>query len=266
MLRTSAHPENNRFFCQKIGKGPNLLIALHGFSKSSAVFQKLEQKIGKTYTILAIDLPFHGKTLWEENHYTQKDLSLFIEELLLQYGASQFSLMGHSLGGRIALTLAPAFSGRLAHLCLLAPDGLSTRRMTVPEILPLSVRKIIAKRLHQPAPLLKLAKVLHQIHLLDGFTIKYLNYHLDDPKRRDRLLKTWVSLVDFKVGKQQLLTLSKMNPQLRMVLVLGKKDPLIRVKSLQKKLRGNPNLEIKVLDQGHHLIGKELAEILLDLA
>jgi pimeloyl-ACP methyl ester carboxylesterase len=48
------------------GTGQKLILCLHGYGESLESFQFLEKYIGKEYTLIAIDLPFHGKTQWNE--------------------------------------------------------------------------------------------------------------------------------------------------------------------------------------------------------
>src|SRR5882724_5510260 len=51
---------------QRTGNGRRPLIAFHGYSDSANSFNLLEEYMGNDYTLIAIDMPFHGKTDWKE--------------------------------------------------------------------------------------------------------------------------------------------------------------------------------------------------------
>ena len=135
--------------------------------------------------------------------------------------------------------------------------------MTIPELLPRPLRRLITKSLNNSNWFLQLAKLLFRLKIIDAFSLKYLQHNLGNPERRERLLKTWISIADFKINLKKIKATWKVNPELITTVVLGKRDPLIDLKKIQKKLGKHPNLRIEILDKGHQLIGKELAEIIL---
>ncbi len=98
------------------GSGEKLLICLHGFGESALHFKCLAPALGDTYTIIALDMPLHGKT--------EDDLPALIAQLLEQHGRQRFSLMGYSMGGRLALCVIEKMAAQVDELILLAPDGL----------------------------------------------------------------------------------------------------------------------------------------------
>jgi pimeloyl-ACP methyl ester carboxylesterase len=48
------------------GTGPRVLFAFHGYGESGASFDFLAGALGGAFTVVAIDLPFHGATVWRE--------------------------------------------------------------------------------------------------------------------------------------------------------------------------------------------------------
>jgi len=117
--------EGNRLAYCKIGYGPVMLIAFHGFGQSRRVFQPVNQSIGHRFTVFAIDLFFHGNSQYASSQLlTKTDWQRLIGAFLDAQRVDRFSLMGFSLGGRFALTTAEAFSDRLDQLILIAPDGI----------------------------------------------------------------------------------------------------------------------------------------------
>jgi hypothetical protein len=49
------------------GNGLKILLCFHGYGTSGYQFHLLEKELGTEYTMIAIDFPFHGSTVWKEN-------------------------------------------------------------------------------------------------------------------------------------------------------------------------------------------------------
>ena len=86
------------------GKGPTLVM-LHGLFGSLDNFRSVSLHMERSLTVLRVDLPGHGKSP------TTTDLSFpsMAQAVLLeleQLGVKEFSLLGHSLGGKVAMAMA----------------------------------------------------------------------------------------------------------------------------------------------------------------
>ncbi len=109
--------------------GLKLLFAFHGFDNDANDFRIFEKVFGKRYTIVAINLFFHGKS--DHSHVNMRKMYFSTEillelfnQVLFNFPANDFPFMGFSLGGRIILELLPYFSKRIDRVILLAADGL----------------------------------------------------------------------------------------------------------------------------------------------
>src|SRR5438552_14687033 len=123
--------KNSTINYYRFGSGLNVVICFHGYGEDAASFGLLEKFAGNQYSFISIDLPFHGKTVWNEGlNFTHKDLLEILKEILSQTNRQpavsneKLSIMGFSLGGRIVLSLYQAMPGQIEKLILLAPDGL----------------------------------------------------------------------------------------------------------------------------------------------
>ena len=52
------------FHYRQFGSGNKLLFCFHGYGRDSDSFNFLDTPLGDQYTIIAIDMPFHGLTKW----------------------------------------------------------------------------------------------------------------------------------------------------------------------------------------------------------
>lgn len=118
--------EGNRLAYHKIGHGPATLVAFHGFGQSGPVFGPANETIGQRFTVLAVDLFFHGDSHYVGGHLlTKTGWQRLIGAFLEAQRIDRFSIMGFSLGGRFALAIVEAFADRLDQLMLIAPDGIT---------------------------------------------------------------------------------------------------------------------------------------------
>ena len=95
------------------GKG-QVVILIHGNSHSSKSFyNQLEGPLGENFHLIAIDLPGHGESLPSndpKNTYNLPGYARVIHSILNQLKISNPVLLGHSLGGHIALELSKMVS------------------------------------------------------------------------------------------------------------------------------------------------------------
>ena len=86
------------------GEGKPLLI-LHGFLGSLDNWQSVAKELAATYQVFILDIRNHGKSFHDPKHdYASmvEDVRYFIDHL----GLSEVSLIGHSMGGKIAMSFA----------------------------------------------------------------------------------------------------------------------------------------------------------------
>lgn len=104
-------------------------LALHGWLDNAASFDRIAPLLPNLY-LVAIDLPGHGKS----SHYAPESQVHFIDyvinaiKLVDHLRWDKFALLGHSLGGAIASTLAGTIPERISHVGII--DGLGP--MTTP--------------------------------------------------------------------------------------------------------------------------------------
>ncbi len=104
---------------ERSGNGAPILL-LHGFTGSTAVWTPLRKALDGEYTIIAVDLPGHGKSATPSDH-SRFALSLLAHDLahvLDQLGVTRTAVIGYSMGGRAALQFALSHPERISALVL----------------------------------------------------------------------------------------------------------------------------------------------------
>ena len=99
-----------------LGKGAPMVI-LHGLFGSSDNWQSQAKKLAEFYTVYLVDLRNHGHSFWSPAHtyaLMAEDVHNLIEELNLK----NIILIGHSMGAKVAMTLAQQHPNLLDKLIL----------------------------------------------------------------------------------------------------------------------------------------------------
>jgi len=90
------------------------VVLLHGFTHTGASWDPVVAALGESYRALALDIPGHGSA----SDRSPVTLEGVVEDLNT-LAPKQFTLVGYSMGGRIALHAALALPGRIERLILI---------------------------------------------------------------------------------------------------------------------------------------------------
>lgn len=101
------------------GQGDPLII-IHGGGDGARAWMKNMIELSKDYAIYVPDLPGFGLSQPIDGHYYIPELVEFVDEFSHQLGLKSFHLMGHSLGGGIALSYALKFPQKITKLVLVS--------------------------------------------------------------------------------------------------------------------------------------------------
>lgn len=96
------------------------IIFLHGFTGSSKTWESIINQLPTTVRCIAVDLLGHGRTEDppEFERYQMHEQVLDLHFLFISLQVSNFTLIGYSMGGRIALAYALGFPDQVKHLVL----------------------------------------------------------------------------------------------------------------------------------------------------
>jgi len=114
----------------RAGRGPALLL-LHGIGDSSATWAKQLPLLAERFTVLAPDLLGHGASDRPRADYSVPAYACGMRDLMALLDIDRATVIGHSLGGGIAMQMAYQFPELVERLVLVAPGGVG------PEVHPL---------------------------------------------------------------------------------------------------------------------------------
>jgi pimeloyl-ACP methyl ester carboxylesterase len=133
MARTSARSDGlepreltvhgHRVSYRTAGRGPVLLL-LHGIADSSQTWAPVTAALARRYTLVAPDLLGHGDSATPRGDYSLGAHANGVRDLLTALGHGRVTVVGHSLGGGIAMQFAYQFPERCERLVLVSSGGL----------------------------------------------------------------------------------------------------------------------------------------------
>jgi len=106
------------------GDGP-LIVLIHGITGNSAQWEPVMESLRDRYTVFAPDLLGHGESAKPRGDYSLGAYASGIRDLLIGLGAEPATVVGHSLGGGIAMQLAYQFPERCGRLVLVSSGGIA---------------------------------------------------------------------------------------------------------------------------------------------
>ena len=111
---------NGEVYCyRESGEGDEVIILLHGLAETSKVFwRKFIPYFQKNYKIIAIDLRGHGNSEKTISGYAPEDQAQLISQIIHLLGIEAPIILGHSLGGIIAIQLAISYPKDLSKLII----------------------------------------------------------------------------------------------------------------------------------------------------
>jgi pimeloyl-ACP methyl ester carboxylesterase len=107
----------------RAGEGPALLL-LHGIGNNCQTWAGVIDRLAETHTVIAPDLLGHGRSDKPRGDYSIAAYANGMRDLLSVLDIEQATVVGHSLGGGIALQFAYQFPERCQRLALVGSGGL----------------------------------------------------------------------------------------------------------------------------------------------
>jgi len=108
---------------QIAGSGPPLLL-LHGFPQTKMIWHRVAPALAEHFTVIASDLRGYGASskppgLTDHSNYSKRAMASDQGQLMNALGFSQYSVLGHDRGGRVAHRLALDYGDQVNKLMVL---------------------------------------------------------------------------------------------------------------------------------------------------
>jgi pimeloyl-ACP methyl ester carboxylesterase len=252
-IRLHGHPVSYR----ETGSGPVVLL-IHGITSSSGAWSDVIPALAETHTVVAPDLLGHGGSAKPRGDYSLGAYASGLRDLLAALGHERATVVGHSMGGGIAMQLAYQFPERVERLALVSSGGLGhevglvLRAATLPGanlVLPLITARVPRDALLGAGHLLRFAGRRTRADVRGtafGLT------SLADPEARRAFVHTARSILDHtgqRVSALDRLYLAEGMPTL---IMWGDRDPMIPVEHGLAAHEAIPHSRLELFEGAGH--------------
>lgn len=249
--------QNSTVHYRIFGEGKGLIFCFHGYGREGDTFYVLEKRIGIQYTIVAIDVPYHGKTQWNDELVMRPEyLVLLVNNIRrkLFNDTRPFILLGFSMGGRIAMHLTMLMAENVRKLVLLAPDGLNYnfwRRIATHTWVG---NKLLTYTINHPGWAMYVINKAEKWRVLPASMANFVRFYIEDKNHRLKLYNRYMSMRAFDPSLKKLKReIENYNIQVR--LLFGKFDKIIPSAGGKNFMKGiAPFCKMYQIEAGHNLL------------
>ena len=240
------------------GNGPRILFAFHGYGETGASFSFIGAALeaaDPSWTLIAIDLPFHGRTEWKEGLSFAPEQLYEIMQAIAGQPSPPWRLLGYSMGGRIVLQLLGDHPRSVDKVILLAPDGMKVNLWYRIATRTAAGNRLFRWTMRQPGWLFLLLRLCHALRLVNPSIYKFAVHYIDDRQVRKDLYIRWTAMHQFQPHLATIAAIIRRR-NLRVSLVYGRHDRIIRWERAERfRHRGIADqCQLILLDAGHQLL------------
>lgn len=240
------------------GNGEKPLLCFHGFNRSPWDYRVFEKELGSIYTFYSFYLFFYGESrVIEKDSITKKEFRELLLKFLDEQKIEKFSVMGFSLGGRLALMLTELFPERIEEVFLLAPDGLKKNSWHHQGLSSIAGRRLFKYLVESPVFFFKIASVLKKRKLIPESLYNFALFHMENEEKRKKVYNVWMAMRKLIPDLKKIFQAAK-EYALQIHIIFGKYDKVIPHKilvPLPEHLQGK--IVKHIWNSGHFLLNEK---------
>jgi pimeloyl-ACP methyl ester carboxylesterase len=237
--------------------GPVVLL-VHGMASSSATWDSVIEPISEHAIVVAPDLPGHGESAAAGGDQSLGSLASSLRDVLLTLGHDRATVVGHSLGGGVAMQFAYQFPQACDRLVLVSAGGLGRdvalflRALAFPG-LDLIIPPAFAPKLHQAGA--SVVRLLGRmgIHPRPSFEEIWRDYGMLSRKDTRRAffatLRAVIDPAGQRVSATDRLYLAAAVPTL---ILWGARDSIIPVRHAHEAHQAIPGSRLEIFERAGH--------------
>lgn len=239
------------------GSGP-LLVLIHGMAGHAENWRAVIEPLGLRQTVIAPDFPGHGLSAPGGGDYSLGSLAGELRDLLLTLGHERATLVGHSLGGGVAMQFTYQFPEMVERLVLVASGGLG------PDVSPIlraaalpgadlfisataGIGGRLGSTLGRGLGMLGMRPSADVAEVARGYA------SLADGERRKAFLATLRAVVGTEGQRVAALDRLYLAEALPLLILWGERDPIIPVAHAEAAHRALPGSRLEVFEEVGHM-------------
>jgi pimeloyl-ACP methyl ester carboxylesterase len=251
------------------GSGPALVL-IHGLTGSSTTWREVMPTLAERFTVIAPDLLGHGESAKPRGDYSLGAFASGIRDLLVTLGVERATVVGHSLGGGVAMQMAYQFPERCERLVLVNSGGLGKEVHAILRAVSLPGSELVLPFVLVPQ-VQRLLATIGGVASKAGFKMGvrgaeiWRSYTgLTETRGRIAFIHTVRSVIDFtgqRVSARDRLYLAQEIPTL---IVWGDADRIIPVEHAHAAHELMPGSTLRIIEGADHFVPFETPEEFLD--
>lgn len=239
------------------GSGPPVVL-VHGIGDSSATWEAVLPALARTHLVIAPDLLGHGHSDKPRADYSVAAYANGIRDLMGVLGVQRATLVGHSLGGGVAMQFAYQFPDRTERLVLVGTGGAG------PDVTPLlravslpGAQAVLAGMQLQPVRW-QTGLVVDALRMLgtdlgrDATDLLRVIDSLPDATARAAFVRTLRAVVDWRGQVVTMLDRCYLTRGMPTLLVWGERDAVVPVEHGRTAHRAMPGSRLEIFDDAGH--------------
>ena len=253
--------ENTQIIYRVIEGDPSLTILfLHGLGENLRTWEKMENQLKIPFRLLLVDLPGHGQSpLQRRTDYSHDNLANLLWEFVDDIGAGDLMIVGHSLGGNLALRMAAMRPEKMKGLFLLSPSVFDTHGFPFPRLITNNIflrpflNAVIRRTVRSPGRLAKILQqaVFDETIVDEGLIERIIKPMIDNPKS----YLTLIYLFRDSSRNRKLPDFRKI--QVPVLVINGAEDPWIKPEEALRLTNLLPKSELVLLPFCGHMPQEE---------
>ena len=251
------------------GQGEVVLL-LHGMAGSSATWRSVIGPLSRKYRVIAPDLIGHGQSDKPRSDYSLGAFAVFLRDLLDELGVTSATIVGHSLGGGVAMQFTYQHPDYCQRLILISSGGLGQEVGWALRLLSAPGAELILPII-APSPVLAggekvrswLARFGIQTPRGDEIWSAYSSFA--DKETRHSFLRTLRSVVDYRGQSVSALNRLGVKADTPTMAIWGDQDAIIPVEHAFAAHEARPGTRLEVLTGVGHFPQVEKPTEVVDL-
>lgn len=245
------------------GEGPALLL-IHGIGDNSSTWSEIIPHLAENHTVIAPDLLGHGRSDKPRADYSVAAYANGMRDLLSVLGIDKVTVVGHSLGGGVAMQFAYQFPHMVDRLVLVSAGGVTKDVHPFLRLISMPVVNEALKLLRLPgamAAVRAVGDVVSRVHgsplrpgamLHDTPDLVRVLGDLPDPTAYEAYLRTLRSVVDWRGQVVTMLDRCYLTENLPVQLIWGACDSVIPVAHAHMAHAAMPGSRLDIFENAGH--------------
>ncbi|MDO3639885.1 alpha/beta fold hydrolase [Mycolicibacterium arseniciresistens] len=251
------------------GEGETLLL-IHGMAGSSQTWREVMPRLSRHYRVIAPDMLGHGQSGKPRTDYSLGAFAVWLRDFLDELGVESVTIVGHSLGGGIAMQFLYQHPEYCNRLVLISSGGLGQDVGWILRLLSAPGAELVMPVI-APSPVLaagnKVRSWLSSAGLRSPRGAEIWNAYSSfaDRQTRDAFLKTLRSVVDYRGQAVSALSRLQLRTELPSLAIWGERDEIIPVQHAHDAQAVRPGNRLEVLPDVGHFAHVEAPNQVIDL-